>query len=77
MSRAETVEAVRERKPGKSKGRGVSKARKETSRVIRTEVGVKLTLERAKGLDDALIRAALAEAMARLDAKSDSSHAAA
>jgi ParB family transcriptional regulator, chromosome partitioning protein len=77
LSRAETVEAVRERKPGKSKGRGVSKARKETSRVIRTEVGVKLTLERAKGLDDALIRAALAEAMARLDAKSDSSHAAA
>jgi ParB family transcriptional regulator, chromosome partitioning protein len=69
LSRAETVEAVRERKP-KAKGRGgLSKVRKETSRSMRASTGVKVTVERAKGLDDDLIRATLAELLAQLDAK--------
>jgi ParB family chromosome partitioning protein len=56
----------RARKP--QKGRGVSKGHKVTSRVIRTTPGVRVTLERAKGLDDDLVRAALLDALGQLDA---------
>jgi ParB family chromosome partitioning protein len=71
LSRAETVEAVRKRKPGKTtaKGRGVTKGRKVTSRVFRTDVGVKLTLERAKGLDDALVVSSLREALEQAESR--------
>jgi ParB family chromosome partitioning protein len=69
LSRAETVEAVRERKPGKVKGRGVAKGRKVTSRVIRTETGPRVTVEYGRGLDDALIISALENALEQARAR--------
>jgi ParB family chromosome partitioning protein len=77
LSRAETVAAVRERKPAAPKGRGAGRAKKVTSRTLKTSVGVKVTLECRRGLDDALVRAALAELTARLDAKAGDAQAAA
>jgi ParB family transcriptional regulator, chromosome partitioning protein len=69
LSRAETVEAVRRAsgRPAKGKGRG---ARRPTTRVFRRAAGCTVTVENGRGLDNALTRAALAEAMARLDAES-------
>lgn len=71
MSRAEVVEAVRERSPRSSragKGRaGKPKARK-TSATIRTAAG-KLTLENRRGVDDETFLAALAEAAAQIQAR--------
>jgi ParB family transcriptional regulator, chromosome partitioning protein len=68
LSRAETVEAVRRAstRPAKGKGRG---ARKPTTRVFRRVAGCTVTVENGRGLDPALTRAALAEAIARLDAE--------
>jgi ParB family chromosome partitioning protein len=71
LSRAEAVEAVR-RASGRSaraKGRG---ARKPTTRVFRRAAGCTVTVENGRGLDPAMIRAALAEAIARLDAEAES-----
>jgi ParB family transcriptional regulator, chromosome partitioning protein len=65
MSRAETVEMVRHRKLGR-KGRGRGSARKVTSRVFRQAAGCTVTVENAKGVDDARVRAALIESLARL-----------
>jgi ParB family chromosome partitioning protein len=67
LSRAETAEVVR-RAAGRAggargKGRG-AKPRKLTSRVLKTSSGAKITVERTKGLDDAIIEAALEEALA-------------
>lgn len=59
------------------KGRGPTKGRKATSRVIRASTGVKVTLERPKGLDDALIRATMIEVLAALDAKAGEAQVAA
>lgn len=67
LNRAEATEVVR-RAAGKStrpKGRGAGKARKVT---FRTSPGPKITVEFRKGLDDELILAALADAMARINA---------
>ena len=66
LSRAETVEAVRRASGRPGKGRG---ARKPTTRVFRRVVGCTVTVENSRGLDPALTRAALAEAIARLDAE--------
>lgn len=68
LSRAETVEAVRRAsgRPTKGRGRG---ARRATSRVFRKAAGCTVTVENARGLDPAMIRAALAEAMSRLAAE--------
>ena len=74
MNRSEVVEAVRRsggrstvKRDGKGRG-GKGKARKETERVIRTVAGPKVTVESRKGLDDAAILEALAEAMDRVRA---------
>jgi ParB family chromosome partitioning protein len=68
LSRAETVEAVRRAsaRPAKGKGRG---ARKPTTRLFRRVAGCTVTVENGRGLDPAITRAALAEAIARLDAE--------
>jgi ParB family chromosome partitioning protein len=82
LSRAETVEAVRQvtSKPraggAKAKGRG-GKPRKITERVIRTASGTKLTLENRKGLNVAVILAALDEARDRVSAEAGDDHVAA
>jgi hypothetical protein len=75
-ARAETVEAIRKvaSKPraGESKGRGAqakAKARKVTERVIRTEAGVRVTLECRRGLDGPAVLAALREATAKVEAE--------
>lgn len=71
LSRAETVEAMH-RASGRSaraKGRGV---RKPTTRVFRRVAGCTVTVENGRGLDPAMIRAALAETIARLDAEVES-----
>jgi ParB family chromosome partitioning protein len=68
LSRAETVEAVQQRKP-RPKGRGARKTRKVTSRSMRASTGAKVTIQRSKGLDDDLIRATLAELLAQVSAK--------
>jgi ParB family chromosome partitioning protein len=72
LSRAETAQAVRQvsgRAGGaRPKGRG-GKPRKVTSRVLKTSVGVRVTLECRRGLDGGLIRAALGEALAQAAAE--------
>jgi ParB family transcriptional regulator, chromosome partitioning protein len=51
------------------KGRGAkAKARKVTSRTLRTSAGYRITVEHRRGVDDAGIAAALREAADRLDA---------
>jgi hypothetical protein len=50
----------------RGKGRGV---RRPTRRVFRKAAGCTVTVENVRGLDAAIIRAALAEAIARLDAE--------
>jgi ParB family chromosome partitioning protein len=69
LSRAETVEAVHRAvgRPAKGKGRG-GKARKVTSRTLRTSAG-RVTVENGRGLTPELLRAALAEALASVDAE--------
>jgi ParB family chromosome partitioning protein len=53
---------------GRTKGRGAKgRARKATSSVYRTAAGPRVTVEFRRGLDVALVRAALAEVLARLD----------
>jgi ParB family chromosome partitioning protein len=70
LNRAETVEAVRERKTsGKPKGRGVAKGRKETSRVIRKAAGCTVTVENGRGLDDDLVISALKSALEQSEAR--------
>jgi ParB family chromosome partitioning protein len=71
LSRAEAVEVVR-RASGRSargKGRGT---RRPTTRIFRRVAGCTVTVENGRGLDPEMIRAALAEATARLDAESES-----
>jgi ParB family chromosome partitioning protein len=60
--------ARRASKPSRSKGKGAGKDRKPTSRVFRSAPGPRLTIEWRKGLDDALIRAALVDVLGQLDA---------
>jgi ParB family chromosome partitioning protein len=71
LTRAETVEAVKaSAKPARAKGRGAKgKARKVTSHVLRTGAGPRVTVEFKRGLDDTLIRTALVEALAQVDAR--------
>jgi hypothetical protein len=74
LSRAETVEAVRQvagkPRPGGSKGRGAIKARprRPTVRTFKT-TSARVTVEFRKAADLAEIRAALLEAAARVDAE--------
>jgi ParB family chromosome partitioning protein len=74
LSRAEAIEAVREAS-GRSarssggKGRGAkAKARKLTSRTIRTAPGPRITVEFKRGLDEAVIVAALEDALDQMRA---------
>ncbi len=69
LSRAETVEAVRQATGGngKTKGRGVARGRKTTSRVFRKVAGCTITVENSRGLTPELTRAALLDAIARID----------
>ena len=71
LTRAETVEAVKaSAKPARAKGRGAKgKARKVTSHVLRTGAGPRVTVEFKRGLDDTLIRTALVQALAQVDAR--------
>jgi ParB family chromosome partitioning protein len=71
LSRAETNRVVREAAERKSsarseaaKGRGVSKARPKpaTTRTFKTTSGIRITAERAKGIEPAALVAALEEA---------------
>jgi ParB family chromosome partitioning protein len=70
LSRAEAVEAVRRASGRSAKGKGRG-ARKPTTRVFRRAAGCTVTVENGRGLDPETIRAALAEAMARLDAEAE------
>jgi ParB family transcriptional regulator, chromosome partitioning protein len=71
MSRAETVEVVRQRKLGpKGRGRGREVgAGKVTSRVFRRAAGCTVTVENARGADASRVRSALIESLARLSAE--------
>ncbi len=55
----------------KGKGSAANKAKVKTSIVLRTSVGVKITAERARGLDPAILLAAAEEWTARLRAEHD------
>jgi ParB family chromosome partitioning protein len=67
LSRAQTADAVkRAARSPRAKGKT---ARKPTSRVFRRMAGCTVTVENARGLDPAIIRAALAEALACLGAE--------
>lgn len=61
LSRSEVVDAVRERST-RPKGRGAKATPRRTSATIRTSAG-KLTLENRRGVDDATLEVALAEAL--------------
>jgi hypothetical protein len=75
LSRAETVEAVRRASGAKGKGRG-ARAKKVTARVLKTLAG-RVTVENRKGLDDALVVAALEDALAQEKGRADPGQAAA
>jgi ParB family transcriptional regulator, chromosome partitioning protein len=62
--------AVVTRKATSAKGRGAgkAKARKVTSRTLRTSAGFRVTVEHRRGVDDQGIRAALVDALGQLDA---------
>jgi ParB family chromosome partitioning protein len=68
LTRAETVEAVH-RASGRLAGRKGRGARGPTTRAFRRAAGCTVTVENRRGLDPATIRAALVEAIARLDAE--------
>jgi ParB family chromosome partitioning protein len=72
MTRTEATEMVR-RTAGKAKASrgGKGRARKATSRTLRTSAGYRITVEHRRGVDDAGIRAALAEAMDQLEDEAD------
>jgi hypothetical protein len=71
LSRAEAIEPVRRASGRSAKGKGRG-ARKPTTRVFRRVAGCTVTLENGRGLDPEMVRAALAEAIARLDAEAES-----
>jgi ParB family chromosome partitioning protein len=69
--KATAAEVTRRRKvrpggSGKAKGRGL---RKPTSRVFRKAAGCTVTVENARGLDPEMVRAAVADVLARLDSE--------
>lgn len=70
LTRAEVIAEVKRATGraarGKPKGRG---GRRPTARVFRKAAGCTVTVENPRGLDTAAVRAALAEALARLDAE--------
>jgi ParB family transcriptional regulator, chromosome partitioning protein len=51
------------------KGRGTAKPRKQTEQVFKTTAESRVTVERRRGLEPGLIRAALIDALGQLDAK--------
>jgi ParB family transcriptional regulator, chromosome partitioning protein len=73
LSRAETVEAVRQvatkPRPGSQKGRGVAKGRSKlpTERTMKTSVGLKVTVEGRKGIEPATMVTALREVAAKVE----------
>ena len=72
LSRSEVVKAIRRTN---RTGRGASKARKVTSRLLRVGKS-KVTIEDRRGLDDVTVRTILAEALANMDASMSQSEAA-
>jgi ParB family transcriptional regulator, chromosome partitioning protein len=69
--------AARRATTASAKGRGgAGKARKVTSRTFRTALGAKVTVERARGLDDGTIIAALADALETMKASAEGRDAA-
>jgi ParB family transcriptional regulator, chromosome partitioning protein len=89
LSRDETAQVVRRATEGKAsgklaraggpKGRGASKGKPKlpTSRVFKTEPGIRITAERSKGLDPTALLAALREAVAKVEAEQGGETAAA
>ncbi|HMB04050.1 MAG TPA: ParB/RepB/Spo0J family partition protein [Isosphaeraceae bacterium] len=73
LNRSEATEAVRcaMGRPAKAKGGGASKAKKITARTLRTAPGPRVTVEFGRGLDDALIVAALRDALGQAEARLD------
>jgi ParB family chromosome partitioning protein len=69
LSRAETAEAVHRAAGRSAKGKGRGPGRKKTSRVFRKAAGCTVTVENTRGVDEAVIRAALADVLSRLDAE--------
>lgn len=74
LNRSEVVATVRRTRsatnPG-TKGRGGKVRPKPTSATLRTESGCKVTFEHRRGVDSAVIRQALAELLARVDAEAN------
>lgn len=68
LTAPETAEAVRQASSRPTKGKA-GKAKKITSRVIRTAAGPRVTVEFGRGLTVELIRAALVDAVASIDAE--------
>jgi ParB family chromosome partitioning protein len=68
LSRDDVAAAVRRPAGSKAglKGRGGAKARKATSRTLRTSAGCKVTVENRRGVDDEMIVAALEEILSRI-----------
>ncbi len=63
LTASETAEAVRKSTGRKTKGKGVSKSRKLTSKVFKTSRGPRVSVDFGRGLTDEMILVALAEAM--------------
>jgi ParB family chromosome partitioning protein len=74
--KATAAEVARRKPPKAGRGRaGAGKAKKATSRAFRTSAG-KVTIENRRGVDDAVVRAAVAEILAQLDRGQSESEAA-
>jgi ParB family chromosome partitioning protein len=69
LNRAEVVEAVRRSRPSSSKGRGGKAKPRKTSATIRAGNGAKVTVEHRRGVDDAVMVAALADILAQLEGR--------
>lgn len=70
LNRAEVIEARRSASGKTAKGRAAGKAKKVTSRKFTKAAGCTVTFDNPRGLDAGVIRAALAEVLARIDAES-------
>ena len=87
LNRAEAVEVVRqvaERTPAgaghpKGKGRGPAKGKPKpiTSRIFKTEPGIRITAERSRGIESTALVVALREALAKAEAEIGQDQAAA
>jgi ParB family chromosome partitioning protein len=66
---AQTATKAKSGASGKAKGRGVAKPKLKTSRIFTTGPGIRITVERSRGLELAALATALREATAKVESE--------